>query len=642
MRVEGTGSRGNGGEAQGSGACHVCINMSHKPEPKPSQPPAAEVVLPPQAVRGYGGPGLANVRVEVARMQADAAPQPPSLASSATSAEVSSPSSPESPETVRREGRRAAGRQRGEGAAAGTGEGGDKGGQAEASGGRTEGLVAETEGKGEGQRQQAVERWGADPFNISYMMEGVDAGRGESIVDDILVVSEDEGEGARRMAVEGGRGQPTTPNVPAAAMKSILPEVRRQEEGKGGRGQQAASAAGSGDSSVRTGGRGRTGTGGKGQAGTSGARHAKGRQEGKGGKGVRKGRQCPQPQHLFKQPPPGSPRQVSAAVRAEKEREVRSQQAPRYEALAHVERQRRRHQPPEPGPDTTYRLEMESGRTRSGRQGGLERSGGEHSGQPSGGVRREGGQAEQSSAAAEGRRGQREGVQGSGNQRSGHTGSAVQGRGGGQVEGGKGEHSGQGTQRKGAGQAGLQGKGHGQAGLHGPGSKGHGAAGRKRERARGGGWLWVHGLTGDPGEGMGMVGRCSPASHPNSHPTVPTATLPGDGDDVPAPAGVPGHAGTGTRAAVPAGQWDNVGGTGREGRRAQEGMGEDRGGREEPEGERGQGHGWGGQVGGGEDGGDRQAAGRGGAGSGGAAVGVGRPSEKAGEVGEGRTGRRTT
>ena len=65
-------------------------------------------------------------------------------------------------------------------------------------------------------------------------------------------------------------------------------------------------------------------------------------------------------------------------------------------------------------------------------------------------------------------------------------------------------------------------------------------------------------------------------------------------------------------------------------------MGEDRGSREEPEGERGQGHGWGGQGGGGEDGGDRQAAGRGGAGSGGAAVGVGGPSEKGGEGGGGR------
>ena len=107
----------------------VCRTMSHKPEPRPSQLPA---------VRGYGGPGLVGVRAEVVSTQADAALPPPSLASSATSVEVSSPSSPESPETVRREGPRATGRQRGKRAAAGAGEGGDRGGQAEASGGRAE------------------------------------------------------------------------------------------------------------------------------------------------------------------------------------------------------------------------------------------------------------------------------------------------------------------------------------------------------------------------------------------------------------------------------------------------------------------------------------------------------------------------
>ena len=128
-----------------------------------------------------------------------------------------------------------------------------------------------------------------------------------------------------------------------------------------------------------------------------------------------------------------------------------------------------------------------------------------------------------------------------------------------------------------------------------------------------------------------MVGRCSPASRPTNRPTIPTATLPGDGDDVPTHADVPGHGATGTRAAAPAGRWDSVGGAGREGRRVQEGMGEDRGSREEPEGEGGQGHRWGGQGGGGEDGRDRQAAGRGSTGSGGAAEGVGGPSEKAGE-----------
>ena len=165
----------------------------------------------------------------------------------------------------------------------------------------------------------------------------------------------------------------------AAAMKAILPGVRRQEEGKGGRGQLEAGAAGSGDSSVSTGGRGRTGKGGKGQAGTSGAVHGKGHLAGKGGKESGRGRQWLQPQRLFGQRPPRLPPRVSVAVRAEEEREARRQQAARYEALAHVEHQRRRCQPPEQGPDTIYQLEMEPGRT---------------------GMRE--GQAEQSSAAVQG------------------------------------------------------------------------------------------------------------------------------------------------------------------------------------------------------------------------------------------------
>ena len=153
-------------------------------------------------------------------------------------------------------------------------------------------------------------------------------------------------------------------------MKSILPEVRRQEEGRGGRGQREAGAAGSGDSSVSARGRGRTGKGGKGQAGTSGAVQAKGHLAGKRGKGSGQRRQWPQPQRSFRQSPPGSPPQVSAAVRAEEERDVRRQQAARYEALAHVERQRCHRQPSEQGPDTIYRLEMERGKTGSGRKGG--------------------------------------------------------------------------------------------------------------------------------------------------------------------------------------------------------------------------------------------------------------------------------
>ena len=164
-------------------------------------------------------------------------------------------------------------------------------------------------------------------------------------------------------------------------------------------------------------------------------------------------------------------------MRAEEEREARRQQAVRYKALAHMERQRRRHQPPEPGPDTIYRLEMGSGRAGSGRQGGQEGSGGEHSGQPSCGLRREEGQAGQSSAAVEGHRDQRKGGQETGSQRRGQAGSAVQGRGAGLEEGGKGRHGGHGAPGKGEGQEGLQGKGHGKVGLHGVGSKGHGAAG---------------------------------------------------------------------------------------------------------------------------------------------------------------------
>ena len=300
--------------------CHVCRKMSHKPEPKPSQLPAAEVAPLPRAVSGYGGPGLVGVRVEMARMQADSAPQPPSPTFSAASTEVSSASSPQSLETVQREGPRKVGQQRKEEAAAGTGEGGDKGGQAEASGGRTEVFAAESEGQGEVQGQQAVVRRRADPFNIAELMPGRDIGRGESVVDDISVVSEDEGQKARRMAVEGGPGQPTAPNVLAAAMKSILPEMQRKEEDKGRQGQPAAGAAEGGEGSVRTGGRGRTGKRGKGQARTSGARHATGHQEENGEKRGGQGRHWPQPQRSFKQPPPGSPPQVSAAVRAEEER----------------------------------------------------------------------------------------------------------------------------------------------------------------------------------------------------------------------------------------------------------------------------------------------------------------------------------
>ena len=291
----------------------------------------------------------------------------------------------------------------------------------------------------------------------------------ESVIADILEVSEDEGEGAGRMAVEGGPGQPSAPNVPAAAMKSILPEVRRQEEGKGRRGQLEAGAAGSGDSSVSTGGRGRTGKGGKGEAGTTGAVHAKGHLAGKGGKGSGRGRQWPQPQRSFRQPPPRSPPGVSAAVRAEEEGEAR------YEALAHVEHQRRRRQPPGQGPDTISHLEMEPGRT---------------------GMR--GGQAEHSSAA-------------------------LQGSGAEQVEAGRGK------QGKGAGQQGLQGKGQGRAGLHGVGGKGRGAMGRQGKGQGKGGGLGYMGSPVFPGTGLGWWGGVVPPAVPPIVPPFPPPPYPAMG-----------------------------------------------------------------------------------------------------------------
>ena len=334
-------------------------------------------------------------------------------------------------------------------------------------------MAAGAEGQGEGQGQRAAEGPGADPFNVVDVRADVDVrrkewrGQRESVIADILEVSEDEGEAAGRMAVEGGPGQPSEPNVPAAAMKSILPEVRRQEEGKGGRGQLEAGAAGSGDSSVSTGGRGRTDKGVKGQAGTTGAVRAKGHLAGKGGKGSGRGRQWPQPQRSFRQPPPRSPPGVSAAVRAEGEREARRQQAARYEALAHVEPQRRRRQPPGQGPDTIHQLGMEPGRT---------------------GMR--GGQAEQSSA----------GVQGSGAE---------------QVEAGRGK------QGKGVGQQGLQGKGQGKAGLHGVGGKGRAAMGRQGKGQGKGGAIGYMGSLVFPETGLGWWGGVVPPAVPPIVPPFP-------------------------------------------------------------------------------------------------------------------------
>ena len=363
----------------------------------------------------------------------------------------------------------------------GKGEGKEKGGQAEAGKGGAEGVAAGAEGQGEGQGQRAAEGLGVDLFSVGDVRTDVDVrtkerrSQRESVIANILEVSEDEGEGAGRMAVEGGPGQPSAPNVPAAAMKSILPEVRRQEEGKGGRGQLEAGAAGSGDSSVSAGGRVRTGKKGKGQAGTTGPVHANGHLAGKGGKESGWGRQWPQPQRSFRQPPPRSPPGVSAAVRAEEEREARRQQAARYEALAHVEHQLRRRQPPGQGPDTIYQLEMEPGRT---------------------GIR--GWQAEQSSAA-------------------------VQSSGAEQVEAGRGK------QGKGAGQQGLQGKGQGKAGHQGVGGKGHGAMGQQGKGQGKGGGLGYMGSPVFPGAGLGWWGGVVPPAVPPIVPPFPPPPYPATG-----------------------------------------------------------------------------------------------------------------
>ena len=202
-----------------------------------------------------------------------------------------------------------------------------------------------------------------------------------------------------------------------------------------------------------------------------------------------------------------------------------------------------------------------------------------HSGQPSGGLRREEGQAGQRSAAAAGCRGQREGGQESWSQRRGQAGSAVQGRDAGVEEGGKGRHSGQGAQGKRAGQEGLQGKGHAKAGLHGVGSKGHGAAGRK---GKGQGKEGGHGYMGFRcSQGMGWWGGVVPPAIPPVSPPFPPPPYPALRMMYPPQPAYPGEP-----LQVHVQQRPQAGGTtwlaqGRKGRRAQEGMGEDKETREE-------------------------------------------------------------
>ena len=76
------------------------------------------------------------------------------------------------------------------------------------------------------------------------------------MVAETLEVSDEEGEGAERMVMAGGQRQPAAPNVAAAAMKWILPEVQRKEEGKGGQGRPGTGGTGHGGTGESTGGQG--------------------------------------------------------------------------------------------------------------------------------------------------------------------------------------------------------------------------------------------------------------------------------------------------------------------------------------------------------------------------------------------------
>ena len=66
----------------------------------------------------------------------------------------------------------------------------------------------------------------ANPYNAAeYDRSGM------SLVDDILK-AEPEAEVRGRVAVAGGQRQPAAPNVPLAAMKSVLPEVEGENQGQ--------------------------------------------------------------------------------------------------------------------------------------------------------------------------------------------------------------------------------------------------------------------------------------------------------------------------------------------------------------------------------------------------------------------------
>ena len=504
---------GSGDSAQGSSVipcaaqCHKCLTH------KPSQPP--------------------KVRAAVARMQAGAARRPPSPASSATSAGVSSPSSPERPETVREEGPRATGQRRGEGAVVGKGEGKEKGGQAEAGKGGADGVAAGAEGQGEGQGQRAAEGPGADPFNVVDVRAGGYVGRKEwrsqreSVIADILEVSEDEGEGAGRMADVGT----TCPG----GCHEVHPPGGAEAGGRQGRTRAARGGSGRERRQQREHQRERADGLGRERAGRDdGGCTREGTPGRKGGKREWTGATVA-----------AAPTLVQAAA---------AEVAPRGQC---------------------------------GGKGG----GGEGGAPPAGGAVRgagaRGGPA-LSPPAPRARAGHHlpVGDAAGGDRDEGGAGGAKQRSGAGQWCGTGRGRQGQAGERGGATRA--TGEGTGVGGTPRSGRQGTWGDGATMQGAGEGGWPLIHGLAGVPRDGIGMVGRCSPASRPIHRPTIPAAAIPGDGDDVPAPADVPGHAATGAHAAAPAGRWDSVGSAGREGRGAQEGVGGVRGGGEEPAGVGGQ------------------------------------------------------
>ena len=374
----------------------------------------------------------------------------------------------------------------------GKGEGGDKRGQAEAGRGRAEGLVAGAEGQGKGQGQRAAEGPRADPFNVVDVRAGMDMSKREwrsqreSVVADILAVSEDEGGGGGE---DGDGGRPRTAVGPqcAGGCQEVHPPGSAEAGGRQGRPRAARGGSGMEQRQQRKRRRERADGQGRERAGRDvGDCARKGTAGRKGGKREWTGATVAAAPTLFQAVAAKVAPTGSAAVRAEEEREVRRQQAAWYEALSHVEHQRRRRQPPEQGPDTIYHLEMDPGRT---------------------GMR--GGQAEQSSAA-------------------------VQGSGAGQVEGGKGK------QGKGARQQGLQGKGQGRAGLHGVGGRGRGAKGRQGKGQGKESGLGYMGSPVFPGKGLGWWGGVVPPAVPPIVPPFPPPPYPAMGMVYPPLSAYPG------------------------------------------------------------------------------------------------------